>query len=241
MFYHLLAGVSPLVETRDRIQRLNIGRYRDIPPIGKYVTGLPHTVINIVNKAIAFDPDKRYPNYELLKSDLDKVEEAEGVLLKRNEVLTNKDGEEEQATPAKRGVIQQEGEGKTVLLVDSRQKMQELLRAQLGKRGYRVPLVSNAERGLQRLQDSPGQFDCAIFCTGALEENALSAFNQMREDYRTESVPAVIIVEKNQATFASRAKLGNLQGLLQMPIKVRQLRAALVKLISRKEALEEAE
>ena len=63
----------------------------------------------------------------------------------------------------------------------------------------------------------------------------------MREDYRTESVPAVIIVEKNQATFASRAKLGNLQGLLQMPIKVRQLRAALVKLISRKEALEEAE
>lgn len=241
MFYHLLAGKPPLVETRDRIQRLNIGRYRDIPPIGKYVTGLPHTVINIVNKAIAFDPDKRYPNYELLKSDLDKVEEAEGVLLKRNEVLTNKDGEEEQATPAKRGVIQQEGEGKTVLLVDSRQKMQELLRAQLGKRGYRVLLVSNAERGLQRLQDSPGQFDCAIFCTGALEENALSAFNQMREDYRTESVPAVIIVEKNQSTFASRAKLGNLQGLLQMPIKVRQLRAALVKLISRKEALEEAE
>lgn len=241
MFYHLLAGKPPLVETRDRIQRLNIGRYRDIPPIGKYVTGLPHTVINIVNKAIAFDPDKRYPNYELLKSDLDKVEEAEGVLLKRNEVLTNKDGEEELATPAKRGVIQQEGEGKTVLLVDSRQKMQELLRAQLGKRGYRVLLVSNAERGLQRLQDSPGQFDCAIFCTGALEENALSAFNQMREDYRTESVPAVIIVEKNQSTFASRAKLGNLQGLLQMPIKVRQLRAALVKLISRKEALEEAE
>ena len=107
MFYHLLAGKPPLVETRDRIQRLNIGRYRDIPPIGKYVTGLPHTVINIVNKAIAFDPDKRYPNYELLKSDLDKVEEAEGVLLQRNEVLTNKDGEEEQATPAKRGVIQQ--------------------------------------------------------------------------------------------------------------------------------------
>ena len=57
MFYHLLAGKPPLVETRDRIQRLNIGRYRDIPPIGKYVTGLPHTVINIVNKAIAFDPD----------------------------------------------------------------------------------------------------------------------------------------------------------------------------------------
>ena len=54
-------------------------------------------------------------------------------------------------------------------------------------------------------------------------------------------MPAVIVVEKNQTSLASRAKLSNLHGLLQMPIKVRQLREALVKLISRKDALEAAE
>ena len=242
MFYQLLAGRPPLVETRDRIQRLNIGRYRDIPPIGKYVTGLPHSVINLVNKAIAFDPDKRYPNYEMLMSDLEKIDQADGVLLQRRVVKTNEDGEEEQQTdPVKRGMIQQEGEGKTVLLIDSRQKMQELLRAQLGKRGYRVLIVSNAERGIQRLQEAAAEFNCAIFCTGELGQAALDAFNTLREDYRTESLPAVIIVEKDQTTLASRAKLSALHGLLQMPIKVRQLREALVKLINRKETLEAAE
>ena len=130
MFYHLLAGYPPLAETRDRIQRLNIGRYRDIPQIGKYVSGLPPQVIAIVNKATVFDPERRYPNYEMLMADLEKVEEADGVLLQRRTITKNKDGEEESAAPVKRGVIQQEGEGKTVLLVDSRQKMQELLRAQ---------------------------------------------------------------------------------------------------------------
>ena len=241
MFYHLLAGYPPLSETRDRIQRLNIGRYRDIPHIGKYVSGLPPHVIGIVNKATAFDPERRYPNYEMLMADLEKIEEADGVLLERRTITKNKDGEEEAVDPGKRGVIQQEGEGKTVLLVDSRQKMQELLRAQLGKRGYRVLIVSNAERGVQRLQEGFGEFDGAIFCTGELGEEALLAFNQLGEDYRTESLPAVIIVEKNQTSLASRAKLSNLHGLLQMPIKVRQLRAALVKLISRKAALEAAE
>ncbi|MBA62029.1 MAG: serine/threonine protein kinase [Planctomycetaceae bacterium] len=241
MFYHLLAGHPPLIETRDRIQRLNISRYRDIPPIGRYVSGLPHNVIGIVNKLTAFDPEKRYPNYELLMADLDKVEQADGVLLDRRKVKKTEDGKQQESTSRKRGVIQQEGEGKTVLLVDSRQKMQELLRAQLGKRGYRVLIVSNAERGVQRLQEGVGEFDCAIFCTGELGEDALTAFNQLREDYRTESIPAVIIVEKTQTSFASRASLSSLHGLLQMPIKVRQLREALVKLINRKESLESAE
>ena len=239
MFYHLLAGQPPLSETRDRIQRLNISRYRDIPRIGKYVNGLPSSVISILNKATSFDPEKRYPNYEMLMSDLETVEQADGVLLERRSVTESTDGEQQDdAKPIKRGVIQQEGDGKTVLLVDSRQNMQELIRAQLGKRGYRVLIVSNAERALQRLQEGVGEFDCAIFCTGGLGEDALTAFNQLGDDYRTESIPAVIIVDKPQATMASRARLSNLHGLLQMPIKVRQLREALVKLIRRKESLE---
>ena len=239
MFYHLLAGQPPLSETRDRIQRLNISRYRDIPRIGKYVNGLPASVISILNKATSFDPEKRYPNYEMLMSDLETVEQADGVLLERRSVTESTDGEQQDdAKPKKRGMIQQEGEGKTVLLVDSRQNMQELIRAQLGKRGYRVLIVSNAERALQRLQEGVGEFDCAIFCTGGLGEDALTAFNQLGDDYRTESIPAVIIVDKPQATMASRARLSNLHGLLQMPIKVRQLREALVKLIRRKESLE---
>ena len=116
---------------------------------------------------------------------------------------------------------------KTVLLVDSRQKMQELLRAQLGKRGYRrsclcrMPSVDCNDYKIVR--DSLIVRSFLYRCV--TEENALSAFNQMREDYRTESVPAVIIVEKEPGDIREPSETpSNLQGLLQMPIKVRQLR-----------------
>ena len=98
--------------------------------------------------------------------------------------------------------------------------------------------MSSAERSMQRLLESEGELDCVIFCTGALGEEALHAFNQLHEDYRTESIPAIIIVEKNQTSLGSRARLSKLHSLLQMPVKVRQLREALVKLINRKEVLE---
>ena len=122
----------------------------------------------------------------------------------------------------------------TILVVDSRQTMQDLLRAQLSKRGYRVLFVSNAERAIQRLKDSPGEFDCAVFCTGELGESALNVFNQLADDHVTSELPALIIVEKNQASFASQARLSDLHSLLLQPVKVRELRAALVKVIGRR-------
>ena len=235
MLYHMLSGRPPLAETRDRMQRLNVGRYRDIPPLGRFVQGLPQMVMNIIKKSLAFDPALRYPNYDPLISDLAKIQNAESVLLQR----TVKTNEEDESTDdnVRGGVIQQEGEDMTILVVDSRQTMQNLLRAQLSKRGYRVLFVSNAERAIQRLKGSPGEFDCAVFCTGELGESALNVFNQLDDDHVTSKLPALIIVEKDQASFASQARLSDLHSLLHQPVKVRELRAALVKVISRRSAV----
>jgi serine/threonine-protein kinase len=217
------------------MQRLYIGRYRDIAPLGKFVKGLPQVMLNIIKKSLAFDPALRYPNYDPLIADLAKVQNADSVLLQRT-VETN---EEDESTDdnVRGGVIQQEGEDMTILVVDSRQTMQNLLRAQLSKRGYRVLFVSNAERAIQRLKDSPGEFDCAVFCTGELGESALNVFNQLDDDHVTSKLPALIIVEKNQTSFASQARLSDLHSLLHQPVKVRELRAALVKVISRRPAV----
>ena len=234
MLYHMLSGRPPMAETRDRMQRLNVGRYRDIAPLGKFVKGLPQVMLNIINKTLAFDPEKRYSNYDLIIADLAAVQDTEAILLQRPVETTDDDAES--AGDNIRGVvIQQEGENKTILIVDSRQTMQNLLRAQLGKRGYRVLFVSNAERAIQRLKDSPGEFDCAVFCTGELGESALNVFNQLDDNHVTSKLPALIIVEKNQASFASQARLSDLHSLLRQPVKVRELRAALVKVIGRRD------
>jgi eukaryotic-like serine/threonine-protein kinase len=232
MLYHMLSGRPPLAETRNRMHRLYIGRYRDIPPVGKFVKGLPQVMINIIKKSLAFDPSLRYPNYDPLIADLAAVQNTDSVLLQRN-VEPNEDDESTDDN-VRGGVIQQEGTNMTILVVDSRQTMQDLLRAQLSKRGYRVLFVSNAERAIQRLKDSPGEFDCAVFCTGELGESAVNVFNQLDDDHVTSKLPALIIVEKNQASFASQARLSDLHMLLHQPVKVRELRAALVKVISRR-------
>lgn len=234
MLYHMLSGRPPLAETRDRMQRLNVGRYRDIVPLGKFVQGLPHAMVNIINKSLAFDPEKRYPNYDPFIADLTSVQNTEAVLLQRS-VETTDDDDKSAGDNIRRGVIQQEGENKTILVVDSRHAMQNLLRTQLGKRGYRVLFVSNAERAIQRLKDSSGEFDCAVFCTGELGESALNVFNQLDDHHVTSKLPALIIVEKNQASFASQAQLSDLHSLLRQPVKVRELRAALVKVIGRRD------
>jgi serine/threonine-protein kinase len=234
MLYHMLSGRPPMAETRDRMQRLNVGRYRDIAPLGKFVKGLPQVMLNIINKTLAFDPEKRYPNYDPIIADLAAVQDTEAILLQRP-VETTDDDAESAGDNIRGGVIQQEGENKTILIVDSRQAMQNLLRAQLGKRGYRVLFVSNAERAIQRLKDSPGEFDCAVFCTGELGESALNVFNQLDDNHVTSKLPALIIVEKNQASFASQARLSDLHSLLRQPVKVRELRAALVKVLGRRD------
>ena len=45
--------------------------------------GLPHAVISIINKSLAFDPAMRYPNYDPLIADLAAVKDADAVLLQR--------------------------------------------------------------------------------------------------------------------------------------------------------------
>ena len=41
MLYHMLSGKPPLYETRDRIKRLSVARYRDVKPLGQEAPGLP--------------------------------------------------------------------------------------------------------------------------------------------------------------------------------------------------------
>ena len=168
--------------------------------------------------------------------DLKAVIGAEGVLLDRRS--NDEESEEGSSTQKRRGEIKREGEGRTILLVDPRESMQQLLRKQLGDRGYRILVMTDAHRAVARLHDEPELVDCAIFCTAELGENGLDAFNMISETPRTQRVPAILIAERDQHQFASSANLSKLQGMLQMPLKMRQLRAALLQLIRRKDEVQ---
>ena len=57
IYYNMLTGQPPLVETRDRLQRLSKQRFLDVVPIRKLDPSLPLSVAMVVNKAMMLDPE----------------------------------------------------------------------------------------------------------------------------------------------------------------------------------------
>ena len=73
-----------------------------------------------------------------------------------------------------------------------------------------------------------------LFCTTEMGEEALDAFNSFGEMDDTKNIPAVLFIAEKHQDFASRAATAEHRKLLPMPLKVRQLRAMLLKLLTQK-------
>jgi serine/threonine-protein kinase len=62
-------------------------------------------------------------------------------------------------------------------------------------------------------------------------EEALNAFNAFGEKEDTKHIPAVLLIAEKHPDFTARAATSEHRKLLPMPLKVRQLRAILLKLL----------
>ena len=119
---------------------------------------------------------------------------------------------------------------------ESNADMQDALRDLLKRRGYRVLVIGDVQRALARFEDANPPSDCVIFCTTELGEAALEGFNKLGQMENTKNVPAVLFVAEAHHHLAKRAQRSEHRVLLAMPLKVRKLRAILLKLLSRETA-----
>lgn len=227
MMQHIITGEAPMSETRDRIARLNVSRFTNIPSIGSLVPDLPPSVGAICNKALEFDPEKRYHSPAAMlnevKAVLHRLEAGQVDEKGPGHVIVKLDEE-----------AAKEGMGKTVMVIESRQELQDLLREKLKSRGYRVLVMSDPSRALSRFEGEPHAADCVVFGATELTDRALLAFNQLSENQHTAHVPAVMLVDPKQQNLIRNAKRDDRHILLPMPLKVRDLRTALLKLIESK-------
>lgn len=236
MLYHMVSGQPPLSETRERIQRLSVSRYKDIPPVTAFVPNLPLRVVSIISKSMSLDPGDRFQTpgemYKELSATLSAVEAGEtdryeGGLDDQQAYLAKKKKEKER-----------EGESFTIMLVESSIKIQNALRDRLKKLGYKVLIISDPQRALQRFQnrftDAEEEYpaDCVVFGAGELGFDALDAFNEFGEDEHCRDVPAILITNDKQEAIVKEAKFSDHRVNVRMPVKFRQLRATLKKLVS---------
>ena len=238
MFYHIVSGRAPLVETRDRLMRLNITRFVEIPSLHEVTPGLPDTIYAICHKAMEFSPEKRYQNPGQVLADVDAA------LKKLQREIDNPGLTDGKQTPTQAGSVVPadvlepedilEGQGKTVLIVENRAELQDLLREKLKKRGYRVLVYSDPERALAKFSpDESNPANCLILSATNLGNDALDAFNRFVSDEHTKQIPAILLVDPKQQHIVRGANTSDRHVLIPMPLKVRELREALVHLTNK--------
>jgi len=233
IYYYLLTGKSPLVETRDRIQRLAKSRFTEVVPINKIDPSLPLSVTSIVRKAMEFDPNKRYQLPAQMLVDLN-------IAMKRlaaGDVTTDVTVADEALQKERKraaALLDIDGQRRTVMVVESNTRFQDAFREMLKKDGYRALVLSDPQRALGRFEDDEKlPADCVIFGTSQLGETAIEAFLNFAEGQKTSDLPAVLLLDPDHRAWQAKLapKLSKRRIVVPMPVKIRQLRKALSQLV----------
>lgn len=232
ILYNMLTGVSPLGESKDRMTRLSIGRYQNIKPITHVDPTIPAPLASFVMRSLELNPEKRHASASEMLDDAKRILariESGDVSEQEAEASPSSRGP---SSPAEKYPSDQEGASRVVMVIESRMEMQDLLRDRLKRHGYRVLVYSDAERALKRFD--PGESppaDCVLFCAPDLGEAALDAFNAFGRNENTREIPAILFVDNRQVGITEAAEVAAHRVLLSTPLKVRELRETLLRLL----------
>ncbi|NLX99538.1 MAG: protein kinase [Rhodopirellula sp.] len=228
MYYHMLTGVPPLVETTDRTLRLSKNRFLQIVPIQKLDAAIPNNVAAVVGQAMMLDPDNRYQTPGRMLTDLRNV---------ARRLAEGDTGEPTDAASSPQVVSSEEEEQQqAILIVESDPQLQNVFRNGFKRVGYRVLLVSDPDRAVDRFQQDSNvaAADCVIFSAQNLGKSAVSAFNRLGEQAKSASVPALLLLDEPQAGWGQEAKTAPHRVVLNMPLTLKELRGELAKLLPAK-------
>jgi serine/threonine protein kinase len=229
MLYNMLAGTSPIGDSRDRLARLSSGRFQNIKPIQHLEPSIPGRLAAFVMRSLELNPAKRYGSAPEMHDDARRI-------LVRLEAgdLSDADPNESPADLPKALKLPSDHEGanKTIMVVESKIEMQNVLRDRLKKYGYRVLIFSDPQRAIKRFVDDDHQpADCVMFCAEHLGADALDAFNGMVSLPATKDVPSLLFVNGQQTGLIKAAQLAPHRKMLSTPLKVRELRETLINLL----------
>jgi serine/threonine-protein kinase len=228
IYYQMLTGQPPLSETRDKMQRMSKSRFQEIKPVFDVAPDLPMGVALVVNRAIEFDPEKRY------QSAADMATDLQSLLVRLRAAEASSGGGEGVQLQSEEG-FDKNGQQRSVMIVESDVKMQDAFRELLKKNGYRVLVMSNPERAIQRFREAPDVANAVMLDAASLGESAVAAFNQLGENPMTKDVSAILLLHRKQAAWEERAKAGENRRVERMPISGKALRRVLVELLADKE------
>ena len=226
IYYQLLCGKPAIAETRDRVQRLDKQRYKEIKPLVQIAPELPLPLVRIANKALEFDPERRYQTPGEMLADLK-------LSMKRMSEQTPESVETATESAPLEG-HDENGEPRKLMVVESDTKMQDLFRNLFKKRGYRVLVTGDTERLFHRFYENNQTAEVILLSTGQIGAPAVEAFNRLGTEAATKSVPVVMLLGEHHGAWAKELDTDSHRIALQMPVKSRELRQAVLKVLKQK-------
>lgn len=231
IYYHLLTGQPALQETKERIQRQSKARFTDVVPVHRLDPTIPRVAAAVCNKSMELDAARRYQSPGEMLVDLNialaRLTAGETEAAGSDEpVIEISEGERKQAAQ-----FLPDSQRKVLMFVESDSRMQDIFRDGLKRCGYRVLLTSDPDRALARFDNDAKAADCVVFSSGKLGSAALEAFNRFGVEETTRAIPAVLLLGEKQGNWRAKAEASDSRVVLSMPIKLRELRGVLGKLV----------
>ena len=234
MLYHMVSGEPALEETTERMRRIAAQRYLNVVPITNHDPELPHRLVVFVNRLMDLKLENRVQTAKEAhrEAELVMAQLIAGDTAKYDAKLTDQDA----AAYSNNIEVRDEGEDKTILLIESNLKLQDTLRSKLKDLGYRVLITADPDRGLERFEDyEPGEdlpVDCVIFGTVGLGRSGLKAYRDFVLAENTKNVPTLLIIVDQLEKFVKPEWIGEKQMAFKMPLRFKHVQRGLRKLLA---------
>jgi CheY-like chemotaxis protein len=213
ILYELVTGVPPYARSRDREERKRFSRYRDIRPVTSLDPRLPHRIADVIDRLLHTNPELRYQRPAEAAADLRAALGSQ------------------HAPGAPAATAGKKAEPLRILCIEDRPKHQDVLRDYLSKRGYRVLLLSAADRAVSRVEQQPP--DGLILMGQSVEDGVLEAFQRIVDaDLRGQMASILVLSEKQASERLAKPPSEPRVRVLTQPISLRALRLELEDVLS---------
>lgn len=214
ILYELVSGIPPLPRTRDRAERSAFSRYKNVRPIGDVEPQLPRSVEQIVDRLMNLNPSLRYQNTGEVLRDLRPA------LAELTDGAAGSNGDTPPARPAAPAIP-------TVMCIENRLKQQDMLREYFSKHKYRVLVLGDLQRGLERLKTTPPH--SMVIMGEAVGEEAIDAFRVVQKMARGAPQMTILVLPEKQAKWKSKLQETSNSRVLVQPVTLRDLRKVIGK------------
>lgn len=214
IYYELLTGVPPYPSTKSREERRAFSRYRDVRCIREVDPSLPPAIADVVDRLMQISPYDRYQTPSAVVADLQRI------LSQNGDSQTAGTPEPAAAQPAQ----------PTVICVENRKKQQDALREYLSKHGYRVLMMTDPIRALNR---ADSEAVAAVLLIGdVLGDDTVDVFQAAAKRSQSRKTPLILALSAKTQQYAARLSIPAHARVLSDSVTLRSIREAIADIAS---------